>query len=348
MIYQENQIRQFQTIFGYNLLSEIEFFVAEPFLLVTMEDLWQKYESKFNINSEYLYFVNSLEIKDLDKDAKKFENIKSIIGFGGGQAMDVAKFLNWKTNSKLYQFPSSLSVDAVFGHRAGVREDSNVKYLGWAVPEAIYIDFDILKSCPKHLNTGGLGDVLCFYTGIFDWEYAHRIGKCEEKWAYNQSLADISKSKADNVVNNIDDVCELTDNGIQFLVDALKWGGASFHGAGWNPRHIEGVEHFFFYALESYTKKKFLHGQAVCLGVVIGCMMHQKKEDELLGIIHQAGIDIRPEAMGIEWEDVEKTLYSLKNYVKENKFHYGIANDFEVTKEFFQSVKNKVESKFNK
>ena len=38
----------------------------------------------------------------------------------------------------------------------------------------------------------------------------------------------------------------------------------------------------------------------------------------------------------------------LKNYVKENKFHYGIANDFEVTKEFFQSVKNKVESKFNK
>ena len=77
-------------------------------------------------------------------------------------------------------------------------------------------------------------------------------------------------------------------------------------------------------------------------------MMHQKKEDELLGIIHQAGIDIRPEAMGIEWEDVEKTLYSLKNYVEENKFHYGIANDFEVTKEFFQSVKNKVESKFNK
>ena len=159
-------------------------------------------------------------------------------------------------------------------------------------------------------------------------------------------MADISKSKADKVVNNIDDVCELTDNGIQFLVDALKWGGASFLGAGWNPRHIEGVEHFFFYALESYTKKKFLHGQAVCLGVVIGCMMHQKKEDELLGIIHQAGIDIRPEAMGIEWEDVEKTLYSLRNYVIENKFHYGIANDFEVTKEFFLNVKNKVNGKF--
>ena len=43
----------------------------------------------------------------------------------------------------------------------------------------------------------------------------------------------------------------------------------------------------------------------------------------------------------------EYAAYPL-DYVRENKFHYGIANDFEVTKEFFQSVKNKVESKFNK
>ena len=346
MIYQENQIRQFQTVFGYNLLSEIEFFIAEPFLLITMEDLWQKYESKFNINSEYLYFVNSLEIKDLDEDAKKFENIKSIIGFGGGQAMDVAKFLNWKTNSKLYQFPSSLSVDAVFGHRAGVREDSNVKYLGWAVPEAIYIDFDILKSCPKHLNTGGLGDVLCFYTGIFDWEYAHRIGKCEEKWAYNQSLADISKSKADNVVNNIDDVCELTDNGIQFLVDALKWGGASFHGAGWNPRHIEGVEHFIFYALEAQTGKKFLHGQAVCLGLILGCMMHQQRAEVLLEALVQLGLDIRPESMGLSWQEVNSTMMNLKEFVHRENLPHGISNDFHVTNSFLIRARQQIESAF--
>ena len=37
-----------------------------------------------------------------------------------------------------------------------------------------------------------------------------------------------------------------------------------------------------------------------------------------------------------------------KDITTENKFHYGIANDFEVTKEFFQSVKFKVENKFNK
>ena len=43
-----------------------------------------------------------------------------------------------------------------------------------------------------------------------------------------------------------------------------------------------------------------------------------------------------------------KDLILPENYVIENKFHYGIANDFEVTKEFFQSVKNKVESKFYK
>ena len=27
---------------------------------------------------------------------------------------------------------------------------------------------------------------------------------------------------------------------------ALRWGGAAYHNAGWNARHIEGIENFFF------------------------------------------------------------------------------------------------------
>ena len=37
---------------------------------------------------------------------------------------------------------------------------------------------------------------------------------------------------------------------------------------GWNPRHIEGVEHFFFYNLERRTGRHFIHGQPVGLGIV--------------------------------------------------------------------------------
>ena len=50
--------------------------------------------------------------------------------------------------------------------------------------------------------------------------------------------------------------------------------------SGWNPRHIEGIEHFFFYNLEFLTNKKFIHGQPVRLGFVIGCLLHNKFQDK--------------------------------------------------------------------
>ncbi len=123
---------------------------------------------------------------------------------------------------------------------------------------------------------------------------------------------------------------------MRLMIDALSWGGASFHGAGWNPRHIEGAEHFIFYALEAATRKKFLHGQAVCLGVVIACMMHGERADELLGVMHSVGIDIRPEAMAINWQDVDQALLGLSAFVRREQLAYGIAHDFKVDAGFLR------------
>ena len=109
----------------------------------------------------------------------------------------------------------------------------------------------------------------------------------------------------------------MTPAGIGLIVDAFQWGGASFHGTGWCPRHIEGVEHFIFYALEARTGVKFLHGQAVCLGIVAGAMMHDRRARELRDAIRTIGVDIRPESMGIGWPGVDATLLGLSQFVRE-------------------------------
>ncbi len=344
MKFDEKNIPQFDVVFGRNLLQESECFVADPALIVTMDDLWPIIRESCPPNS-VPYFVESMEREFLEKELAKCEGIVSIVGVGGGQAIDCAKYFAWRTRLPLYQYPTSLSVDAVFGHRAGVRENSIVRYVGWAVPETVYIDYDIIENAPRHINTAGIGDVLCFLTGVWDWEYAHDKGKCEEKWPYDESLAKISVGKAEAVLANPADVREMTPNGIRLMVDALRWGGASYHGAGWCPRHVEGVEHYIFYALEALTGKKFLHGQAVCLGIVAGSMMHGKRVSELLDAIHDIGVDIRPQSMDVSWEDVFAALRGLKKFVEKEKLAYGIANDFDVTDEFLNSFKELVYGK---
>lgn len=345
MAFKESDISQFQTVLGRNLLAEIPNFVAEPLLVVTMEDLWSLFEKDLPDDAQ-LYFVQSMERQQLDGDLETLGDVASIVGLGGGQAIDAAKYFAWRLDRPLYQFPTSLSVDAVFGHRSGVRENSVVKYIGWAVPETVYIDIGVIEHAPRHLNTAGLGDVFCFFTGVMDWRFAHQRGKCEARWPYDESLATISLRKAQAALEAIDEIRELTPEGIQVMVDALKWGGASYHGAGWNPRHIEGVEHYIFYALEAGTGRKFLHGQAVCLGLILGCMMHGQRTDELLSAVHAAGIDVRPEAMEITWDDVSAAMTGLKAFVEQEGLAYGVANEFEVTENFLQEARQRIEEAY--
>mgnify|MGYP003339449008 FL=1 len=44
--------------------------------------------------------------------------------------------------------------------------------------------------------------------------------------------------------------------------------------------------------------------------------------------------------MSINWNDIDKTLSSLKEYVVKNKLWYGIANDFEYTKNILDTFKD--------
>ena len=333
-----NLFNPFQTISGFDLTQELENFIVPETCIVTMNDIWQLYKNRFPKKID-VYFVNTLEEKELEKDISKFKNYKMVIGFGGGQALDIAKYFSWKCNLKLFQFPTSISVDAVFGHRSGIRREGNVNYIGWAIPECIFLDYEIIQSAPKIYNYSGIGDVLCFYTGVLDWQYANKQNKCEEKWSYKSKLANKSLAYVDDLLLNAENIREMNIEGINTIISAHQWGGNSFFSSGWNPRHIEGIEHFFFYNLEYITNKKFIHGQPVCLGFILGCLLHEKLEDKFIDFFKSLDFNFTPESMNISWNDVDKTLSTLKEYVEKNKLWYGIANDFEYTQKTLDTLK---------
>ncbi|MCY4542247.1 MAG: iron-containing alcohol dehydrogenase [Rhodobacteraceae bacterium] len=331
----------FPTVFGRGLLDEFRHFVNPPFLVVTMEDLWPIFGHHFEDADCRPYFCGSIEQEDLDREAASLGEVRAILGLGGGQALDVAKYFTWRLNLPLFQMPTALSVNAVYGQRAGVRVDGTVVYRGWAVPQSIYIDYDVLAACPPELNWSGIGDVLCFHTGILDWRYAEREGKIEDKWRYDEGLARQSLAKVRKIVDNIDNIRAMNDRGIEALVDGLKW-GTSYHGAGWCPRHIEGTDHFLFYTLEKLTGKKFLHGQPVGLGVIVGSLLHESKADEMLDTIAGIGLDIRPEAMGLTWGQLEDGLRTMRAYVNEVGLWHSIAHDATITDGFISDLRREL------
>ncbi len=335
-------LRPFPTVFGRNLLCEVPNFAAPPYLVVTMADLWPALGPCLPAGTA-VRFVESLERCDLEAALPEVEGFASVIGLGGGQAIDVAKYFAWRRGLKLHQFPTSLSVDAMFGQRAGLRENGRVRYLGWAVPETVYFDLGILEAAPPHINRAGIGDVFCFFTGVWDWEYSQAAGRCEPRWPYDAGLAATSLGFAERALEGHDAIRDLTPEGMRLMVDAFQWGGSSYHAAGWCPRHIEGVEHHVFYALEAATGRKFLHGQAVCLGLIAGALMHDRRAEDLRRAVAEIGVDIRPAAMGLRWLEVEDALTGLADFVREECLPHGIAHDFAVDRRFLARLRSLVE-----
>src|SRR4029450_3965203 len=167
----------FRTVFGHELVGELPAFVHRPYLVVTMADLWPRFEQRLAGPSLVgVHEVEKLELSTLvGPRAAPLPMAAAIIGLGGGQALDVAKFLAWTRRLPLFQVPTATTVNAPFGHRAGLRDEGRVRYLGWAIPEAVYIDFEVIRSAPPNLKRSGVGDVLCYHTARHDWRLAHRL-----------------------------------------------------------------------------------------------------------------------------------------------------------------------------
>ena len=148
----------FRTVYGRHLVGELPNFVHRPYLVVTMADLWPRFESELAGDGlAGVHLVDTLDVDALERQLDAIPTAASVIGLGGGQAVDVAKFIAWQRRLPLFQVPTAMTVNAPFGHRAGLRRDGIVRYLGFAVPEAVYVDFDVVASAPPGLNRAGVG-----------------------------------------------------------------------------------------------------------------------------------------------------------------------------------------------
>lgn len=337
---------EFPTVFGRGLVRELREIVHRPALVVTMEDLWPRFEPDLAGLQPVVHLVRTLDVGELEGEVERLPEVHSVIGLGGGQALDVAKFVAWRRQLPLFQVPTAMTVNAAFGHRAGLRIDGIVRYLGWAVPEAVYVDIDVIQSAPPAINRAGVGDILCYHTAHHDWRLADSLGRAEARWPYDRALVAAARERLESVMANLGEIHDVTEDGIRVLMLAHRWGGATFHNAGWNPRHIEGVEHFLFYNLERLTRRHFIHGQPVGLGIVAGSMLQENEPDRMVEALARAGVDIRPEAMGVTWQDVATALLTLPAFVREAGLWFTVADVRAPDDAFVDDLRERVNATF--
>ena len=93
---------------------------AGKFVVMTMDIPWHVTKDLIGSTPQDIIFINSVEQQDLDRQIDLVPPCDSVLGIGGGQAVDAAKYMAWKRNIRLITIPTILSVDAFVTPAAGV------------------------------------------------------------------------------------------------------------------------------------------------------------------------------------------------------------------------------------
>ena len=323
--------------FGIDLYKEI-LDTRPDALVVSMPEILEAGIAVSGRTPKHVFPVTSLEENHLKESTRNLGNYPAVIGFGGGTVADTAKYIHSRHGMPLIQVPSILSVDAFFTHEIAIRRGGVVHYIDDTSAEEVLIDYDILRAAPRSLNLSGLGDIISCHTGLFDWKLASDAGR-EPVWS--EEMAASTQEILVSVDSDAGEFAAMSDDGIRTLASTLNWVGHYCYELG-HPRFEEGSEHHFVYNLEYLTGRKYVHGQAVALGVIILSTLQNNGARDILDLIRRVGIDTSLTGVGATWEEVEETLRTLKSFVLQEDLPYTILHEQDISEGFIRDIRRLV------
>ncbi len=246
----------------------------------------------------------------------------TVVGFGGGTALDTAKFIAWKLGRPLVQIPTITSVDAGFTDAIGIRDQGRVRYIGNIAPDKVVVDIDLIRSAPKRLNRAGIGDILSCHTGLFDWKLASGAG---HRPAWDPVLATLGTTLLKDLEAAADDIAAVTADGVRFLAGAYRLIGAACAHAG-HSRFEEGSEHFWAYAYEHATGAHPVHGEIIAFAVCALAHLQGNDAERARQIVATSRARAHPRDLGITEEHFRSCLLGLSAYARAERLDMTIAD----------------------
>ena len=179
-----------------------------------------------------------------------FGRLDAIVGLGGGATTDLAGFAaaTWFRGISWYAIPTSLAamVDASIGGKTGINARSGKNLIGaFYSPRKVIIDLDFLQHLPKRDISAGMAEVI-------------KCGFIKDK-----NILDLLKK----------DVLDFEEIIFRSVRVKAKVVGVDFRES--KVREVLNYGHTLGHAIESDSKYKLRHGEAVSIGLVFAAELSQ-------------------------------------------------------------------------
>jgi glycerol-1-phosphate dehydrogenase [NAD(P)+] len=300
----------------------------DRFLVATMEVPWSRAKDLIGGRPAAVLMAGSMELEAVEQQLAGAPVVDAVVAVGGGRAIDLGKFIAWKRHCRLITIPSVISVDAFVTPAAAIRRNHRVEYIGSASPDPLVIDYELIRTAPPRLNIAGVGDLLSIHTAAFDWELSHRSGNNQHEFFPD----DVRRARAvlADVAKNAVEIRVLSDVGIRAIVEGYIAVNTICLPRG-HYRAEEGSEHFLFYELEERTKRAFIHGQIVGLGIHLMSRLQENDSDGITALMDCIGLDYHPADLGLDRRTLEHSLRALRAYTESAGLWHSIIQERDIT-----------------
>lgn len=225
-----------------------------------------------------------VESVSFEKAAELFHqspgNADAIIGFGGGKALDVAKYIAFLSRLPYLSVPTSLSNDGFCSPQSSLTFDDRRRTLPSAVPFGVILDTAVCLNAPEILWHSGVGDLVSKFTAVTDWKLAFH--------ATGTPVDDFAALLSDASVYQFLGRPERDLEGMTLLGSALLLNGISMSICG-SSRPASGSEHLISHALDSVSKRPHLHGLQVGVATYLVSLLQGQNSKRIANLFDTTG-----------------------------------------------------------
>jgi len=285
-------------------------------LVTTMEIPWALFGEQCDWMPNHIHWVENMDLATLERLDSSLPPFDVIVGLGGGSCCDTAKYLAWKRGIRMVLAPTIISVDAPLTNMVAVRVDKAVQYVGDIYPEELMVDYTLIQRAAPELNRAGAADIASIHTALFDWRLAHETNG----EPYDAEVARLAEECLGELDRNASEICRVTPKGIDTIIDLYRR-EVEFCARINSSRPEEGSEHLVAYNLEHLTRRHFIHGDLVALGIFLMTRLQNNRHAWAVDLMDRLGL--RYHVPGVTRPEAERCLVTLKDFVKEKKLFFS-------------------------
>jgi glycerol-1-phosphate dehydrogenase [NAD(P)+] len=228
---------------------------------------------------------------------------EAVAGIGGGQTIDVTKFAAHMAGIPMVAVTTSLSHDGICSPISTLRHESGTGSYGVAMPVAVIVDLDRVRSAPDALATAGIGDVIADLSAVADWELAAAdLGEKVDGLAVA-----MARSAAQSVLHQPGDA--RSDEFLTILAEALILSGMAMAVAG-SSRPGSGSEHEIMHAINQLYPGTGSHGELAGAGALFTTYLRGDFDQAAMvsACLARHGLPRTPADLGLSHADFVKAV----------------------------------------